>query len=96
MQWLHQNHPYDNDLSLVDYFPDVLIATPMATGSELLIEELEPANNETLPSERPQGDAETSIVLPGEESVETTQKSIRCDGGSTDIDNNGVERRGEL
>ena len=36
MQWLRQNHP-DDDLSLVDYFPDVLIATPVAIGSELLI-----------------------------------------------------------
>ena len=88
MQWLRQNHPDDNDL---DYFPDVLIAIPVAIGSELLMEELEPANNETLSSDSPQGDAETSIVLPGQESVETTQKSIRCDGGNTDIDNNGVE-----
>ena len=88
MQWLRQNHPDDNDL---DYFPDVLIAIPVAIGSELLMEELEPANNETLSSDSPQGDAETSIVLPGQESVEMTQKSIRCDGGSTDIDNNGVE-----
>ena len=93
MQWLRQNHPDDNDLSLVlvDYFPDVLIATPVAIGSELLMEELEPANNETLSSDSPQGDAETSIVLRGQESVETTQKSIQCDGGSTDIDSNGVE-----
>ena len=66
MQWLHQTHPDDddNDLSLVDYFPDVLIATPVAIGSKLLIEELEPANNETLSSDNPQGDTETSIVLP--------------------------------
>ena len=49
-----------------------------------------------MPSDSPQGDTKTSIVLPGEESVETTQKNIRCDGGSTDINNNGVERRGEL
>ena len=38
MQWLRQNHRYDNDLSLVDCFPDVLIATPVAIGSELLME----------------------------------------------------------
>ena len=61
------------------------------TPPRVLMEELESANNETLSSDSPQGDAETSIVLPGQESVETTQKSIRCDGGSTDIDNNGVE-----
>ena len=93
MKWLRQTNPdNDNDLSLVEYFPDVPISTPVAMVSELLMEELEQANNETLPSDSPQGDAkegdtETSIVLPGEESVETTKKRIHCDGDGTDIDN---------
>ena len=74
----------------------MLIATPVAKGSELLMEELESANIEALPSDSPQSDTEISSVLPAEESVKTIQKSIRCKGGSTDIDSNGVERRGEL
>ena len=55
MQWLCQTHPDDDDdLSFVDYFPDIPIATPVAMGSELSMKELVPANNGTLPSDSPQ------------------------------------------